>query len=172
MHQMWPRCRDAAMPRCRDAAMPRCRDGIAARTTTKQHDPTVAGQKALCFRLIWYISAHPDTVDSRLVGRNVAKLASPPAQPQREQHPPSVDQVRRLLETATGTDPIFCSVSPTCRCHGNATGRGVCRPLARSRPRRWHSRRPRLAKLNLDCCQMPIDKADPNMRASPILSQK
>ncbi|MFT7475778.1 MAG: integrase [Verrucomicrobiales bacterium] len=44
-----------------------------------------------------------------LVGRNVAKLASPPAQPQREQHPPSVDQVRRLLETASETDPTFAA---------------------------------------------------------------
>lgn len=44
-----------------------------------------------------------------LVGRNVAKLASPPAQPQREQHPPTIDQVRRLLETATEAGPTFAA---------------------------------------------------------------
>jgi integrase len=44
-----------------------------------------------------------------LVGRNVAKLATPPAQPQREQQPPSVDDVRLLIETATEIDPAFAA---------------------------------------------------------------
>ena len=42
-----------------------------------------------------------------LVGRNVAKLASPPSQPQREQHPPSVDEVQRLLVAASSIDVLF-----------------------------------------------------------------
>jgi integrase len=42
-----------------------------------------------------------------LVGRNVAKLASPPSQPQREQQPPTVDEVHRLLDAATLIDPLF-----------------------------------------------------------------
>ena len=42
-----------------------------------------------------------------LVGRNVAKLASPPSQPQREQHPPSVDEVQKPLIAATALDPFI-----------------------------------------------------------------
>ena len=42
-----------------------------------------------------------------LVGRNVAKLASPPSQPQREQTPPSVDEVHRLLTASAAIDPLF-----------------------------------------------------------------
>ena len=42
-----------------------------------------------------------------LVGRNVAKLASPPSQPQREQHPPSVDEVQQLLVAASSIDALF-----------------------------------------------------------------
>ena len=42
-----------------------------------------------------------------LVQRNVAKLASPPAQPQREQHPPSPAEVRGLLAAATELRPGF-----------------------------------------------------------------
>jgi len=42
-----------------------------------------------------------------LVGRNVAKLATPPSQPQREQHPPSNDDVRALLVAASDIDPLF-----------------------------------------------------------------
>lgn len=34
------------------------------------------------------------------MGRNVAKLASPPSQPQREQHPPSVNELQKLLVAA------------------------------------------------------------------------
>lgn len=40
-----------------------------------------------------------------LVGRNVAKLASPPAQPQRDQQPPTVAEVRSLLTAAAEIDP-------------------------------------------------------------------
>ncbi len=42
-----------------------------------------------------------------LVGRNVAKLASPPSQPQRVQEPPSEDELRRLLAAAADLDPDF-----------------------------------------------------------------
>ena len=42
-----------------------------------------------------------------LVGRNVAKLASPPRQPQREQLPPTKDEVKALLAAATAEDPTF-----------------------------------------------------------------
>ena len=42
-----------------------------------------------------------------LVQRNVAKLASPPAQPQREQHPPSPAEVRALLAAAMVPRPGF-----------------------------------------------------------------
>jgi len=42
-----------------------------------------------------------------LVQRNVAKLASAPAQPQREQHPPSIADVRALMTAATTLDPLF-----------------------------------------------------------------
>jgi integrase len=42
-----------------------------------------------------------------LVGRNVAKLASPPAMPQREQHPPTAAEVRDLLGAASEIDPML-----------------------------------------------------------------
>ncbi len=42
-----------------------------------------------------------------LVQRNVAKLASAPAQPQREQHPPSIADVRALMASATTLDSLF-----------------------------------------------------------------
>jgi len=42
-----------------------------------------------------------------LVQRNVAKLAYAPAQPQREQHPPSIADVRALMTAATTLDPLF-----------------------------------------------------------------
>jgi integrase len=42
-----------------------------------------------------------------LVQRNVAKLASAPSQPQREQHPPTVDEVRALIRAAAELDPQF-----------------------------------------------------------------
>ena len=42
-----------------------------------------------------------------LVQRNVAKLASAPSQPQREQHPPTVAQVRVLIGAAADLDPLF-----------------------------------------------------------------
>jgi integrase len=42
-----------------------------------------------------------------LVQRNVAKLASAPSQPQREQHPPTVPQVRELIAAAEGVDSLF-----------------------------------------------------------------
>jgi integrase len=42
-----------------------------------------------------------------LVGRNVAKLASPPSLAQREQHPPTVQQVRDLLIAASEIDPAL-----------------------------------------------------------------
>jgi integrase len=44
-----------------------------------------------------------------LVQRNVAKLASAPSQPQpqREQHPPSVDEVVALMVAAKRVDPLF-----------------------------------------------------------------
>ena len=42
-----------------------------------------------------------------LIQRNVAKLASAPAQPQREQHPPSIAEVRSLMTTAIALDPLF-----------------------------------------------------------------
>ncbi len=42
-----------------------------------------------------------------LVGRNVAKLASPPSMPQREQHPPSADQVKALMAAAHDIDPLL-----------------------------------------------------------------
>jgi hypothetical protein len=37
----------------------------------------------------------------------MAKLASAPAQPQREQHPPSISDVRALMTSATTLDPLF-----------------------------------------------------------------
>jgi len=42
-----------------------------------------------------------------LVGRNVAKLASPPRQPQRDQRPPTVEEVRALLAAAAELDPVL-----------------------------------------------------------------
>ncbi len=42
-----------------------------------------------------------------LVQRNVAKLAFAPSQPQREQHPPTVDEVRTLIRAAAEVDPQF-----------------------------------------------------------------
>ena len=42
-----------------------------------------------------------------LVQRNVAKLATAPSQPQREQHPPTVAQVRTLIDAAADVDPLF-----------------------------------------------------------------
>ena len=42
-----------------------------------------------------------------LVQRNVAKLASAPSQPQREQHPPSVEEVVALMAAAKRIDPLF-----------------------------------------------------------------
>lgn len=42
-----------------------------------------------------------------LVDRNVARLASPPSQPQREQHPPDADEVIFLLDAAAGVSPLF-----------------------------------------------------------------
>lgn len=42
-----------------------------------------------------------------LVQRNVAKLASAPSQPQREQHPPSVEEVAALMVAANKVDPMF-----------------------------------------------------------------
>ena len=42
-----------------------------------------------------------------LVQRNVAKLASAPSQPQREQHPPTVEEVRTLVRAAAALDPLF-----------------------------------------------------------------
>ncbi len=42
-----------------------------------------------------------------LVRRNVAKLASPPAQPQREQQTPTVEEVRLLLATAAEIDALL-----------------------------------------------------------------
>jgi integrase len=42
-----------------------------------------------------------------LVSRNVASLASPPSQPQREQHPPSAADVLALIEAAESLEPMF-----------------------------------------------------------------
>ena len=42
-----------------------------------------------------------------LVGRNVAKLASPPSMPQREQTPPTVEEVRSLMAAASDIDPLL-----------------------------------------------------------------
>jgi integrase len=42
-----------------------------------------------------------------LVGRNIATLASSPPQPQREQHPPSAEQVQALIDAATRLEPMF-----------------------------------------------------------------
>jgi len=42
-----------------------------------------------------------------LVHRNVAKLASAPSQPQREQQPASAADVRTLLVAATELSPLF-----------------------------------------------------------------
>jgi integrase len=42
-----------------------------------------------------------------LVGRNIAQLASAPPQPQREQRPPSAEQVHSLIEAATEIEPMF-----------------------------------------------------------------
>ena len=42
-----------------------------------------------------------------LVQRNVAKLASAPTQLQREQHPPSIADVRSLMTAALALDPLF-----------------------------------------------------------------
>jgi integrase len=42
-----------------------------------------------------------------LVGRNVATLASAPGQPQREQHPPTAEQVQDLIASASSIDPLF-----------------------------------------------------------------
>jgi integrase len=42
-----------------------------------------------------------------LVSRNVVSLASAPSQPQREQQPPSADEVMTLIEAAEAVDPMF-----------------------------------------------------------------
>ena len=42
-----------------------------------------------------------------LVSRNVASLASPPSQPQREQHPPTAADVVALIEAADALEPMF-----------------------------------------------------------------
>ncbi len=42
-----------------------------------------------------------------LVGRNVAKLASPPSMPQTVQHPPTPEEVRALLIAASELDPTL-----------------------------------------------------------------
>jgi integrase len=42
-----------------------------------------------------------------LVGRNVARLASATAQPQREQHPPTAGEVQQLIAAAHELDPMF-----------------------------------------------------------------
>lgn len=42
-----------------------------------------------------------------LVGRNVAKLASAPSQPQREQHPPTPEEVQALIVAAVELEPQF-----------------------------------------------------------------
>lgn len=42
-----------------------------------------------------------------LVSRNVASLASAPSQPQREQLPPTVDEVLALIDAAEATEPMF-----------------------------------------------------------------
>jgi integrase len=42
-----------------------------------------------------------------LVGRSVAKLATAPSQPQREQHPPSASEVQALIEAASHVDARF-----------------------------------------------------------------
>ncbi len=42
-----------------------------------------------------------------LVQRNVARLASAPSQPQREQHPPEVAEVKRLMAAAVDVSPMF-----------------------------------------------------------------
>ncbi len=42
-----------------------------------------------------------------MVQRNVAKLASAPSQPQREQHPPEVADVLALLAAARDVDAMF-----------------------------------------------------------------
>jgi integrase len=41
------------------------------------------------------------------VQRNVAKLASAPSQPQREQHPPTIDEVRSLMTASARLNPMF-----------------------------------------------------------------
>jgi integrase len=42
-----------------------------------------------------------------LVPRNVASLASAPSQPQREQHPPTIEVVMALIQAAESLDPMF-----------------------------------------------------------------
>jgi integrase len=42
-----------------------------------------------------------------LVSRNVASLASAPSQPQREQHPPTADEVLALIAAAEELEPMF-----------------------------------------------------------------
>ncbi len=42
-----------------------------------------------------------------LVGRNVAKLVSPPSMPQQVQHPPTPEEVRALLVAASELDPTL-----------------------------------------------------------------
>ena len=42
-----------------------------------------------------------------LVQRNVAKLASAPSQPQREQHPPTIDEVRSLMTASARLNPML-----------------------------------------------------------------
>lgn len=42
-----------------------------------------------------------------LVQRNVARLASAPSQPQREQHPPELAEVKRLMAAAVDVSPMF-----------------------------------------------------------------
>lgn len=42
-----------------------------------------------------------------LVQRNVARLASAPSQPQREQHPPELSEVLRLMAAAAEVSPMF-----------------------------------------------------------------
>ena len=42
-----------------------------------------------------------------LVQRNAAQLASAPSQPQREQHPPTIDEVRSLMTASARLNPMF-----------------------------------------------------------------
>ena len=68
--------------------------------------------------------------------RNVASLASAPSQPQREQHPPSADEVATLIGAAEALEPMFGLYVRVVAATGMRRGGGVRAAVERRRPRR------------------------------------